>query len=63
VGDFSGVAQSERRFFTHDENFKECMMGGGGGITFIWMWGYIIRRSSLQVMNAIQEALAPVGQT
>jgi hypothetical protein len=27
---FSVSAQSERRFFTHDENFNKCMMGGGG---------------------------------
>jgi hypothetical protein len=34
--DFSGVAQSERRFFTHDENFKECMMGGGEFRSCMW---------------------------
>ena len=37
--------------------------GWGGEITFVQMWGYITRRSSLQMINAIQEALAPVGQT
>jgi hypothetical protein len=35
--EFSGVAQSERRFFTHDENFKKCMMGGGGkSRSYMW---------------------------
>jgi hypothetical protein len=28
--EFSGVAQLELRFFTHDEILKQCMMGGGG---------------------------------
>jgi hypothetical protein len=28
--DFSGAAQSERRFFIRDENFKKCMMDWGG---------------------------------
>jgi hypothetical protein len=27
--DFSGVAQLERRFFTHDENLTKCMMDVG----------------------------------
>jgi hypothetical protein len=42
--DFSGVAQSERRFFTHDENLKKCMMGGGGKISFLYVEGVIGRR-------------------
>ena len=41
-GDLSGVAQSERRFFTHEENLKKCMMGGGG-ITFLYVEREIIR--------------------
>jgi dissimilatory sulfite reductase (desulfoviridin) alpha/beta subunit len=36
---------------------------GGGEITFVYVESDIIRRSSLQMINAIQEALAPVGQT
>jgi hypothetical protein len=34
--DFSGVAPSERRFFTHDENFKKCMMDWGREISFLF---------------------------
>jgi hypothetical protein len=41
--DFSGVAQSEPRFFTHDENLKKCMMGGGG-ISFLYVERVIRRR-------------------
>jgi hypothetical protein len=37
--------------------------GWGGEITFVYVESDIIRRSSLQMINAIQEALAPVGQT
>jgi hypothetical protein len=36
--DFSGVAQSERRFFTHDENLKKYMMVGGGGEFRSCLW-------------------------
>jgi len=31
-------------FFTHDENLKKCMMGGGGGITFLYAERVISRR-------------------
>ena len=61
-GQFSGSARLEPRFFAHDENLKKCMMGGGG-ITFVQMESDIICRSSLQMINAIQEAIAPLGQT
>jgi hypothetical protein len=39
------------------------MMAGGGEITWVYVESDIIRRSSLQMINAIQEAIAPVGQT
>ena len=38
-------------------------MMGGGGISFWYVERDISRRSSLQMINAIQQALAPVGQT
>ena len=41
-GQFSGAARLEARFFTHDENLKKCMMGGGG-ITFLYVEREIIR--------------------
>ena len=34
-GQFSGSARLEPRFFNHYENLKKCMMGGGGGISFL----------------------------
>jgi hypothetical protein len=42
--DFSGAAQSERRFSVRDENLKEGMMGGGGKISFLYVERYIRRR-------------------
>jgi hypothetical protein len=36
--------------------------GWGGEITFVYVESDIIRRLSLQMINAIQEAIAPVGQ-
>jgi hypothetical protein len=33
--DFSGAAQSERRFFIRDENFKKCMMDWGGNFVLV----------------------------
>jgi hypothetical protein len=43
-GQISGVAQSERRFFTHDENFKKCMMDWGGEVSFLSVERDINRR-------------------
>ena len=39
------------------------MMGGGGEITFVYVESDIIRRSSLQMINAIQERLTFGGPT